>query len=201
MYSAESDLTGKARVRNAALALFGEDGADAVSVRAVAHEAGVSPGLVIHHYANRDGLITAVNDYVLDRVTTIFAATDLAAGNLKPVSELAQEPHVLSYIARLITEDGEPSRRLFDQFYELCSAFLDSLADNGARPLPDNGAVAAWLLAADIGLLVLRPHLARLGMDPFSEAGLERFVRAEEDLLTTGLQGGATELSASTSQD
>src|SRR5947209_13632787 len=44
----DSDLTGKARIRDAAMALFAKQGVAATSLRAVARAAGVSPGLVVH---------------------------------------------------------------------------------------------------------------------------------------------------------
>ncbi|HJE59178.1 MAG TPA: TetR/AcrR family transcriptional regulator, partial [Nocardiopsis listeri] len=49
------DLTARARIRDAALTRFGQEGFG-VSVRAIAEEAGVSPGLVIHHFGSKEKL-------------------------------------------------------------------------------------------------------------------------------------------------
>src|SRR5437867_3678661 len=48
-----SDLTGAARIRDAALRQFAARGVAAASIRHVAKAAGVSPGLVQHHFRSR----------------------------------------------------------------------------------------------------------------------------------------------------
>jgi len=49
-------MTSRARLRDAAIELFAERGFDKTSVKAIAEAAGVSPGLVIHHYGSKDEL-------------------------------------------------------------------------------------------------------------------------------------------------
>src|SRR3712207_8086528 len=51
--SADDDLTGRARIRDAAIRRFAVDGFG-TSVRAIAADAGVSPGLVIHHFGSKE---------------------------------------------------------------------------------------------------------------------------------------------------
>src|SRR5690606_36339221 len=63
---ASSDLTGRARIREAALRLYAAHGAEAVSLRAVAREAEATPGLVTHHFGSRAGLYRAVQDHVVE---------------------------------------------------------------------------------------------------------------------------------------
>jgi AcrR family transcriptional regulator len=57
----DNDLTARAAIRNATLRLFADRGPDAVSVRAIASEAGVSPALVLHHFGSKAGLREAVD--------------------------------------------------------------------------------------------------------------------------------------------
>ncbi|MDN5559804.1 MAG: TetR/AcrR family transcriptional regulator, partial [Ruaniaceae bacterium] len=47
-----SDLTAAARIRDAAIDVFGRRGFEAASIREIAREAGVSPALVMHHYGS-----------------------------------------------------------------------------------------------------------------------------------------------------
>src|SRR5204862_374092 len=69
------DLTSYARIRNAALELFASRGVAGTSIRDVARAAGVSPGLVQHHFGTKAGLQQAVDECVVaDAVSTI---TDL----------------------------------------------------------------------------------------------------------------------------
>ena len=60
-----SDLTARATVRDCAIAVFARDGF-AASVRTIAEAAGVSPGLVIHHFGSKDGLRAECDDHVLE---------------------------------------------------------------------------------------------------------------------------------------
>jgi AcrR family transcriptional regulator len=50
-------------IREEALRLFAEHGVDAVSLRQVAAAAGVSAGLVVHHFGGKDGLRAAVDEH------------------------------------------------------------------------------------------------------------------------------------------
>ena len=61
------------RIRNAALKSFATHGASGTSLRTVAAAAGVSLGLVQHHFATKAGLIKAVDDYVLAVVLTAIS--------------------------------------------------------------------------------------------------------------------------------
>ena len=58
------DLTAKARIRNAAMDLYAEHGEDRTSMRAIAAAAGVTVGLLVHHFGPNDRL----RDGVLQRV-------------------------------------------------------------------------------------------------------------------------------------
>jgi AcrR family transcriptional regulator len=64
---------GAERLRDAALALFADRGYAATTVRAIAERAGVTPGLVVHHYGTKEALRAAVDRHVLDSITTAFA--------------------------------------------------------------------------------------------------------------------------------
>ena len=60
-----ADLNTYARIRNAALEGFAANGVASTSIRDVAAAAGVSPGLVQHHFGTKAGLRDAVNDFVV----------------------------------------------------------------------------------------------------------------------------------------
>ena len=61
---AAEDRSSIERIRSAALKTFAMYGTSATSLRMVAAAAGVSVGLVQHHFANKAGLIKAVDDHV-----------------------------------------------------------------------------------------------------------------------------------------
>lgn len=64
----------------AAARVLARDGASGASVRAIALEGGVSPGLIVHHFGGVDALIAATYAHVGDRVTAALDAAVAAAG-------------------------------------------------------------------------------------------------------------------------
>ncbi|MGH3750942.1 MAG: helix-turn-helix domain-containing protein, partial [Micromonosporaceae bacterium] len=53
---AHEDLTARARIRDAALRLFAERGIGPATIRDIAKAAGVSSGLVRHHFGSKEAL-------------------------------------------------------------------------------------------------------------------------------------------------
>jgi TetR/AcrR family transcriptional repressor of bet genes len=60
--------------------VLARDGASGASVRAIALEAGVSPGLVAHHFGGVDALIAATYAHIGEQVSDALAAAVAAAG-------------------------------------------------------------------------------------------------------------------------
>jgi AcrR family transcriptional regulator len=54
-----ADLTARARIREAALRHFAEEGYQGATIRAIAGTAGVSPGLLRHHFGSKEELRAA----------------------------------------------------------------------------------------------------------------------------------------------
>lgn len=66
----------RGRIASAAAALFAEGGFDATSTAAVAARAGVSEGIVFHHFGSKQGLLTAVAEhYGRGLAVAMFEAT------------------------------------------------------------------------------------------------------------------------------
>ena len=63
------------RILNAALRVFAQRGTSDATLQMVADTAGVSVGLVQHHFGTKDGLIKAVDDVAMNLISsTMFAA-------------------------------------------------------------------------------------------------------------------------------
>lgn len=107
MRSDRSDLTARARIRDAALARFGADGIAGASLRAIAADAGVSPALVVHHFGSKEGLRRACDEHVL-------AAMDVGDDlDLRTLSDLlAAATPARRYLARALLDgtDAAPAR-------------------------------------------------------------------------------------------
>ncbi|MFJ8962641.1 TetR/AcrR family transcriptional regulator [Lentzea sp. NPDC102401] len=179
-----SDLTARARIRDAALARFGNDGIAGTSVRAVAADAGVSPALVVHHFGSKDGLRQACDDYVLE---SIRHGDEAASEALAEVLQAATP--VRRYLARALLDDTPAARALFAEIVERTELWLAAGESEGwVRGSQDARARAvtyvSWLLAP----LVLGDHVGRLlGGDPAETATAVRGARAGLEMLTNGL--------------
>ncbi|MEO8749314.1 MAG: TetR family transcriptional regulator [Allobranchiibius sp.] len=198
----EGDLTARASIRNAALRLFAEHGHDAVTVREIASAAGVSPGLVIHHFGSKDGLRAAVDAHAAASFDAVFAefgeGADLAvmlAGAQAPTS-VAEAfsrafPHgspMPGYLRRLLLTNDPAGAALFGRWYGATRRLWDALVELGAAaPSEDPAVRAAFLLANDLALILLRNQIAAaIGEDPLTPTGLHRWAK---EVTSVYLQG------------
>ncbi|HUC59787.1 MAG TPA: TetR family transcriptional regulator [Streptosporangiaceae bacterium] len=188
MNSMPDDRTLRAVIRDEALRLFADRGPDAVSVRQIAAAAGVSPGLIVHHFGSKEGLREAVDQYVLaifDRMLSEMSSGgpdlfDAASSGSVAEAILAHLPAgspVPGYLRRLLLDGSEAGRELFARLFALSARTLDDLAAAGlADPGRDPAVRAAFLLINDLAVLLFRDHLtAVLGADPLSGDGLARW--------------------------
>ena len=188
MRSAPKDRTTRAVIRDEALRLFAEHGPDAVTVRQIAAAAGVSPGLVIHHFGSKDGLRETVDQHVLAVFEAMLGeltagSEDVfgggAAGSLAEAAarHLPAGSPVPAYLRRLLTGGGPAAEQVFAGLYQASQQTLAALAAAGvASPGRDPAVRAAVLLANDLAVLLLQDRLAEvLGFDPLSADGMARW--------------------------
>jgi len=203
MTSLPDDRTARARIRDEALALFAERGPDAVTVRDIAAVAKVSPALVVRHYGSKDGLRTAVDDHVVQVLEILLAqateppvgdALDLAAlptlADMVARSLPAGSP-IPAYLGRLLLTHGPVGSALFRKLYAVARDALEGMAGAGSADRGEDPAVrAAFLLANDLAVLILRTHLHDvLGVDPLSVAGTRRWGAEVLSIYHNGLGG------------
>ena len=189
--ASDDDLTARALIRNAALRLFAERGSDAVTVRQIAAEAGVSAALVVHHFGSKDGLRAAVDQYAssaFDAVLEGLAGQDLAVvftGGAGSSASIAQAfargfppgSPLPAYLRRLLLTNDPAGGALFGRWYAATAALLAQLTAAGiATPSPDPAVRAAFLLVNDVALVLLRNQIATVtGVDPLTPEGIARW--------------------------
>jgi AcrR family transcriptional regulator len=156
-------MTAVARIRDAAIELFGSRGFD-VGVRAIAEAAGVSPGLVIHHFGSKDGLRKACDDYIAEEIRSeksqAIRSTD-AATWLAQVAEIESYAPMMAYLVRSMQTGGELARHLWQTMIRNVESYLDDGVRAGTiRPSRDPAARAKYLAMAGGGafLLYLQLH-------------------------------------------
>jgi TetR/AcrR family transcriptional regulator, regulator of cefoperazone and chloramphenicol sensitivity len=188
------DLTGRARIRDAAMARFAADGVAATSLRSVARAAGVSPALVVHHFGSKEGLVRAVDEAVVDRIVATLSEVPLDADDLFPrraevVSALLRgQPTLCDYIARALSERTEASADLFHRMFAYARRDRRLVEAGALRGDADPFWRAMHQLVLVVGPLMLRPLIEReLDGTLLDEANFDRWARARTDLLQHGL--------------
>lgn len=197
----ERDLTARANIRNAALRLFAERGHDAVTVREIATAAGVSPGLVLHHFGSKEGLRGAVDAHAAESFDAIFAelggqelAEMLASGAATTsvaeafVRVFPPGSPLPGYLRRLLLTNDPAGAALFGRWYATTRRMLDAMVESGvAAPTEDLAVRAAFLLVNDLAVILLRNQIASaIGDDPLTPAGLDRWARDVTAVYTGG---------------
>ncbi|MGK9461209.1 TetR/AcrR family transcriptional regulator [Streptomyces sp. G6] len=203
MRSIPEDRTTRALIRDEALGLFAAHGPDSVTVRQIATAAGVSPGLVVHHFGSKDGLRQEVDQYVVAAFEAMLGELTGDGSDGQPLDAGAGAASLSAaftrhfpagsplpgYLRRLLLADSEAGRQLFGRLYELSRAALDDLAATGlAVPGRDPAARAAVLLANDLAVFLLRDRIGEvLGTDPLSADGMARWAPEVLGIYTGGL--------------
>lgn len=160
--AAFSDVTARARIRDAAVRRFGIDGFGA-SVRAVAADAGVSPGLVIHHFGSKDALRAACDEHVLHLLREAKTESLVKAAPADMITQLAtvdEYAPLVGYLMQALFAGGDLATAFLDRLTADAEGYLQEAVDAGrVRPSRDPAARTRFLAAAGIGTLLV--HLRR----------------------------------------
>jgi TetR/AcrR family transcriptional regulator, regulator of cefoperazone and chloramphenicol sensitivity len=192
----DQDLTAKARIRDRALELFARQGVAATSLRAVAKEAGVSPGLIVHHFGSKEGLCRAVDETVVRRIELALAEVPLslpgevvAKGRGEvTLALLRSQPVLCDYIGRALSEHTDASAALFHRLFAFARRDQALVAAGAVRSDADPFWRTMQQMLLVIGPLMMRPLIEReLGGALLEDDNFERWMRANTDLLQRGL--------------
>jgi TetR/AcrR family transcriptional regulator, regulator of cefoperazone and chloramphenicol sensitivity len=187
-----SDLTSRARIRDAAMRLFADQGERATTIRAVAEQAGVAPGLVSHHFGNKQGLRDACDGYVLDYLRQIIKQGVDEHGVADPAyldSVYQGAADVLRYVARALVDGSSGAAALFDNFVALTEEYLASHPPSGETQ-SDPRTQAAVIVAMRLGVWVLHPHLLRaMGAETLTPQLMSRLSAAVLDVMSQNFAG------------
>lgn len=180
------DLTGRARIRDAALLEFADRGVRGATVRGIATRAGVSPALVQHHFGTKDALRTACDEFVVEFLRRQSKA-GVDEGGVADEGFMAaafQASAVVSrYLSRALVDGSPAATRVFDELVEISERYLvdrDGQSDSHGR--------AVVYTAMRLGVTVLHEHVSRgLGAPVFTEEGSAAVARATLDIVAAEL--------------
>jgi AcrR family transcriptional regulator len=182
------DLTARARIRDAALRLFSDRGIAAATIRDIARAAGVSPGLVRHHFGSKEALRDACDAYAVDRLMRIKEQAVLDGQLEDPGFMSTMHPTVLAlyrYLARALLDGSPAAASTFDGLIELSEEWMGR---NLPGQIKDPHAHAAVFVAMQVGMLGMHEYLSRaLGADILTPEGHLRMVRGAIDVYSRPL--------------
>ena len=185
-----ADLTARARIRDAALRLFAERGLGGTTIRDIARAAGVSNGLVRHHFGSKDGLRAACDSHALDQIMRIKEQAVLEGQLADPGFLPAVHPTVLltlRYLARSLVDGSPAAAAMFDEMVALGQDWLDR---NNPGQVADPRGYSVVLVAMQTGLLMMHSQVSRwLGADIFTPEGHLRLTEAMIDIYAQPLLG------------
>lgn len=141
--------------------MFAERGYAGASVREIAARAGVTGGLIVHHFgtkaALRDECDTVVISTVLTSKGTLDAATLAAA-----MEGRSGAPAHWGYLRRMLTDDDDRADALFDRVLAATRRLVNDQIQAGViRPDLDPERTAATLAVYGLAPLLLPRQLAR----------------------------------------
>ena len=160
------DLTARARIVDAALGQFAQRGASGATMRSIAQAAGVSVGLVQHHFGTKHRLREACNERVL---ALVRAKIDLArqeggAPDLDLFRSLYDRAApVLPYAARAALDSDEQGAAMFDAITAGTADFFTEYDPEGYPQGSDRARdAAATMVAMSLGTTLLHHQLTRV---------------------------------------
>lgn len=162
-----------ARIRDAAIVEFAAHGFTRTTVRGIATAAGVSPGLVIHHFGSKDGLRAACDDFVFDTLTEtkransyrspLVVAEMFSGGTMRTNAE---------YLLKSLLDPSEQGQRFFDHYVEV----IEQIVEEG---------FAGYVLRKAEDRRAQSTAIAALALAPMLLESKIRGVLATEDLFGT----------------
>jgi TetR/AcrR family transcriptional regulator, regulator of cefoperazone and chloramphenicol sensitivity len=176
------DLTARARIREAAIDLFAERGIGPATIRDIAERAGVSSGLLRHHFGSKEGLRDACDEYAMSRMNELRDRLMGPNAQVDPAVLGAMNPSALRLQVYLVKSMMEGSSNL------LFDAAMESGRTWAAHADIETEDLEAWLatmIALKIGLFVMRDQVGRvLGDDMSTAKGFRRMVRASIEIFS-----------------
>lgn len=165
-------LSNADRIRDAALRCFATGGISGTTMRTIAEAAGVSHGLLRHHFGSKDGLIAAVDDHVLRVFSDALESNPLPVP-AEPTNDFSSlggrmsklihdRPEVVDYVSHALIEGNDIGAVIFDGLLKISIRQRDTFTAAGlTRDDIDPDWAALNPLMLRLGPILLRSHIAR----------------------------------------
>lgn len=185
-----SEQSRQDRILDAAMEVFSQQSTAEATLQMIADSAGVSVGLVQHHYGSKDGLIAAVDAHAMAVIGAAMtqplpeSPTDAVLELGRRVGALLSDHRpVVDYLARLLVDGTQSGVAFFDATVTIVVGHWQQLAENGVTR-EDLDVVWAALNPTILvfGAIILRRHIDRHLPEPLGTP--EQLHRWEESVNT-----------------
>ena len=158
--------SGKTRLIKVAMRLFADKGFDGVTVRDIATAAGVSAGLISHHFGSKEGLRDSVDRYFLSQFEEVLTqdAPVVREGDSQGLEVIVEwveswiSRHISdwdiskAYMRRALLEGSDWGVKLFERFYQVVRTSVDRMdADGRLRPDVDRLWLPLLIMYMELG--------------------------------------------------
>lgn len=187
------DLTTRARIRDAAIARFATDGVGRTTIRSIATDAGVSPGLVIHHFGSKAGLRAECDRHVASFLRERKSEAMRSGPRLDPLGAMRSAhdgPPVMRYLAMTLVESSPELDAMVDTIVSDAAGYMEEGVESGIlEPTDHPFERAAVVTLYSLGMLALHEHLERLlGVDIFGDpAGMQVYLEVASEIVVSGI--------------
>lgn len=183
------------RILDAATEVFSQQSASEATLQMVADSAGVSVGLVQHHFGSKDGLIAAVDAHAMTVIGAAMAQplpespTDAVLELGRRVGSLLSDHRaVVDYLARLLVDGTSTGAAFFDATVTIVVGHWQHLAEIGVTR---EGLDLVWAALNPtilvFGGVILRRHIDRHLPEPlWAPEQLRRWQESVNTLLRYG---------------
>ncbi|MCL3861224.1 TetR/AcrR family transcriptional regulator [Actinotalea sp. K2] len=177
------DLTTRARIRDAAVLRFGREGFG-TSLRVIAADAGVSAGLVIHHFGTKEKLRQACDTHILEEIkhAKYENLVESTGGRfLEYFATAEQFAPIFAYVLRSLQHGGPLARSFVDHMVDDAVEYMaDGVAAGVIVPSRDERARARYLVLSSLG-----SGLLSITLDPPEDpSDLAALMRRHFDAIT-----------------
>lgn len=161
--ASDADRTARARIRDAAISRFAVEGFGA-SVRSIAADAGVSAGLVMHHFGSKDRLRAECDAHLLATIRRLKRENvEVVASGQSFFHRFAaaeENAPVVGYVLRSMQDGGALAREFIDHMVEDAVGYSrEGVAAGVLVPSRDEAARSRYLTLSSLGALLLEVTL------------------------------------------
>ncbi len=189
---APSEFTTRARLRDAAIQCFAAEGFGA-SVRTIAARAGVSAGLIRHHFGSKDALRAECDAAVLERHRSLKTEGLVAPANaMAQLAESDEHGATLVYILRSVQDGSAAGTAFIERLIDDAVVYSEEAVAAGIlRPSADPVGRARLLVTNSVGglivLLSMHPEISLTDFKTVLAKTFEQIALPSLELYTYGV--------------